>query len=79
MARSYFFQRLCEHDESAIEESFERAREVIEKYYDMSDGRNIYGSKNSYANMLAIYEEKDEKVIIEEAVKGELKEEVAED
>lgn len=75
MARSFLFNRLKSHKDSTLDEAFEVACEVLKKYSEITKSTNLYGSKNAYNNILAIYRNKVNEVVLEEATE-ELSEEI---
>lgn len=66
MARSFLFQKLCEHKSETLDEAFNISCSVLETYSQKSKATNLYGSKNSYSNIIAIYQNKEIELAIEE-------------
>ncbi len=77
MARYFLFNKLKDHTENALDEAFKVACEVLRKYSEISKITNLYGSKNAYNNILAIYNKKENEIVIESV--SEEKEDIMEE
>ena len=77
MARSFLFNKLKDHTENALDEAFKVACEMLRKYSEISKITNLYGSKNAYNNILAIYNKKENEIVIESV--SEEKEDIMEE
>lgn len=78
MARAFLFNKLKEHKENTLDEAFKVACETLQTYSENSKSSNLYGSKYSYKNILAIYQKNEEEVELEDAI-GDTIEEAAEE